>query len=134
MCSKCYQSVGHVHKMEQMDFGLGNGGSPGGNSSNNKSSNRPVQRCMQSLVHACQCKNANCNMVACKKMKRVSLFKLFLYNGFQTCNNVLDCLSCKILQKKNKWFLSNLQTAYCVMLLSRQTLPGMICFVAISGK
>ncbi|KAG9340360.1 hypothetical protein JZ751_021473 [Albula glossodonta] len=30
-----------------------------------------IQRCIQSLLHACQCRNANCSLVSCQKMKRV---------------------------------------------------------------
>lgn len=29
------------------------------------------QRCIQSLVHACQCRDANCRLPSCQKMKRV---------------------------------------------------------------
>ena len=30
-----------------------------------------IQRCIQSLVHACQCRDANCRLASCQKMKRV---------------------------------------------------------------
>ncbi|XP_075420471.1 histone lysine acetyltransferase CREBBP-like [Tenrec ecaudatus] len=30
-----------------------------------------IQRCIQSLVHACQCHNANCSLPSCQKMKLV---------------------------------------------------------------
>ncbi|XP_023700181.2 histone acetyltransferase p300-like [Paramormyrops kingsleyae] len=30
-----------------------------------------IQRCVQSLLHACQCRNANCSLPSCQKMKRV---------------------------------------------------------------
>ncbi|KAK6047839.1 TAZ zinc finger [Cooperia oncophora] len=30
-----------------------------------------IQRCILSLVHACQCRDANCRRVSCHKMKRV---------------------------------------------------------------
>ncbi|XP_076841342.1 uncharacterized protein LOC143485693 isoform X2 [Brachyhypopomus gauderio] len=30
-----------------------------------------IQRCIQSLVHACQCHDANCSLPSCQKMKRV---------------------------------------------------------------
>ena len=30
-----------------------------------------IQRCSQSLVHACQCRDVNCNLPSCDKMKRV---------------------------------------------------------------
>ncbi|XP_039255254.2 CREB-binding protein-like isoform X2 [Styela clava] len=72
LCVNCYNQIGHEHKMDKMGFGLDDGtGSPGAGSGNTKSSTIPVERCMQSLVHACQCKNANCNMPACYKMKKV---------------------------------------------------------------
>ncbi|XP_054997065.1 histone acetyltransferase p300-like [Sorex araneus] len=30
-----------------------------------------IQRCIESLVHACQCHNASCSLPSCQKMKRV---------------------------------------------------------------
>lgn len=30
-----------------------------------------IQRCIQSLVHACQCRDANCRSQSCQRMKRV---------------------------------------------------------------
>ncbi|KAL7831456.1 hypothetical protein SRHO_G00309590 [Serrasalmus rhombeus] len=30
-----------------------------------------IQRCVQSLVHACRCRNADCSLPSCQKMKRV---------------------------------------------------------------
>jgi E1A/CREB-binding protein len=30
-----------------------------------------IQTCLQSLVHACHCRDANCRMVTCQKMKRL---------------------------------------------------------------
>lgn len=30
-----------------------------------------IQRCIHSLVHACQCRDANCRLASCQKMKRV---------------------------------------------------------------
>lgn len=30
-----------------------------------------LQRCLQSLIHACQCHNANCSLPSCQEMKRV---------------------------------------------------------------
>ena len=32
---------------------------------------KSIQRCIQSLVHACQCKDANCRLQSCQKMKRI---------------------------------------------------------------
>src|SRR3569832_1932638 len=30
-----------------------------------------IQRCVQGLVHACQCRDANCRRITCHRMKRV---------------------------------------------------------------
>jgi hypothetical protein len=30
-----------------------------------------IQRCIQSLVHACQCRDVDCRLPSCQKMKRV---------------------------------------------------------------
>ncbi|KAI1884515.1 hypothetical protein AGOR_G00227170 [Albula goreensis] len=30
-----------------------------------------IQRCIQALMHACQCRNTNCSLASCQKMKRV---------------------------------------------------------------
>ncbi|KAJ8251567.1 hypothetical protein GJAV_G00222730 [Gymnothorax javanicus] len=30
-----------------------------------------IQRCIQALVHTCQCRNANCSLPSCQKMKCV---------------------------------------------------------------
>ena len=32
---------------------------------------RSIQRCINSLLHACQCRDANCRMPSCAKMKRI---------------------------------------------------------------
>ena len=32
---------------------------------------RSIQTCLQSLVHACHCRDANCRLITCQKMKRL---------------------------------------------------------------
>ncbi|XP_026544912.1 CREB-binding protein-like [Notechis scutatus] len=64
----------HEHKMEKRGLGMDNG-------SNNQqaaaiqspadSRRLSIQRCIQSLIHACQCRNANCSVPSCQKMKKV---------------------------------------------------------------
>ena len=52
----------------------GSGENSGGGSSNTspgESRRLSIQRCIQSLVHACQCRDANCRLPSCHKMKRV---------------------------------------------------------------
>uniref|UniRef100_S4RJD3 histone acetyltransferase n=1 Tax=Petromyzon marinus TaxID=7757 RepID=S4RJD3_PETMA len=71
LCVACYKTKGHEHKMEKWGLGLDD-------DSNNQPMQNPqesrrlsIQRCIQSLVHACQCLNANCSLPSCLKMKRV---------------------------------------------------------------
>lgn len=99
LCKNCYLTENHLHKMEKLEFGeLGSAGSgddsgfggsisglagsaainDGGSSSAMSNALSPgdsrkqsIQRCMQGLVHACNCRDANCRMPACIKMKRV---------------------------------------------------------------
>lgn len=53
-------------------------GSQGGDGEGSNAATSPgesrrlsIQRCIQSLVHACQCRDANCRLPSCHKMKRV---------------------------------------------------------------
>uniref|UniRef100_A0A8D2ZK14 histone acetyltransferase n=1 Tax=Scophthalmus maximus TaxID=52904 RepID=A0A8D2ZK14_SCOMX len=63
LCINCYNSKGHEHQMVKWGLGL--------DDDSNKSRRLSIQRCIQSLVHACQCRNANCSLPSCQKMKRV---------------------------------------------------------------
>lgn len=74
MCLPCKEKVGHHHKMERLGFDLDDGSSPtdGRPQSNPQEARKQsIQRCIQSLVHACQCRDANCRLPSCQKMKRV---------------------------------------------------------------
>lgn len=74
MCLGCKEKVGHPHRMEKLGFDLDDGSSPGdGTTKTNPQEARKqsIQRCIQSLVHACQCRDANCRLPSCQKMKRV---------------------------------------------------------------
>ena len=55
--------------MEKLGFDLDSGDGNGANPQDNK--RFAIQRCIQSLVHACQCRDANCRLPSCHKMKRV---------------------------------------------------------------
>lgn len=74
LCINCYSSKGHEHQMVKWGLGLDDDSS----NQNSEASKSPqesrrlsIQRCIQSLVHACQCRNANCSLMSCQKMKRV---------------------------------------------------------------
>jgi len=72
LCVACYQKDGHPHKMEKLGFDLDGGGGEVAPTSNPQEARKlSIQRCIQSLVHACQCRDANCRLPSCHKMKRV---------------------------------------------------------------
>ncbi|KAG5682698.1 hypothetical protein PVAND_012032 [Polypedilum vanderplanki] len=74
LCLPCKEKIGHPHKMERLGFDLDDGSSPtdGRPQSNPQEARKQsIQRCIQSLVHACQCRDANCRLPSCQKMKRV---------------------------------------------------------------
>ncbi|CAJ1075041.1 CREB binding protein b isoform X3 [Xyrichtys novacula] len=74
LCINCYNAKGHEHKMVKWGLGLDDDSNgQGGEASKSPQESRrlSIQRCIQSLVHACQCRNANCSLPSCQKMKRV---------------------------------------------------------------
>uniref|UniRef100_G3Q4J0 histone acetyltransferase n=1 Tax=Gasterosteus aculeatus aculeatus TaxID=481459 RepID=G3Q4J0_GASAC len=74
LCINCYNVRGHEHQMVKWGLGLdddSNGQSGEASKSPQESRRLSIQRCIQSLVHACQCRNANCSLPSCQKMKRV---------------------------------------------------------------
>ncbi|XP_063635647.1 histone acetyltransferase p300-like [Cydia splendana] len=73
LCVPCYEKEGHPHRMEKLGLDIDVGSSPGDMKQANPQEARKlsIQRCIQSLVHACQCRDANCRLPSCQKMKRV---------------------------------------------------------------
>ncbi|KAG7485366.1 CREB-binding protein isoform X2 [Solea senegalensis] len=74
LCISCYNTKGHEHQMVKWGLGLDDdSNSQSGEASKSPQESRrlSIQRCIQSLVHACQCRNANCSLPSCQKMKRV---------------------------------------------------------------
>ncbi|XP_016890788.1 CREB-binding protein isoform X2 [Cynoglossus semilaevis] len=74
LCINCYNTKGHDHQMVKWGLGLDDdSNSQSGEASKSPQESRrlSIQRCIQSLVHACQCRNANCSLPSCQKMKRV---------------------------------------------------------------
>ena len=67
LCVQCYEREGHPHRMEKLGFDLDGDGSADPHDQRKVA----IQRCIQSLVHACQCRDANCMLPSCQKMKRV---------------------------------------------------------------
>lgn len=63
-----------------------------------------MQRCLQALVHACQCRDANCHLQSCQKMKRIVLHSKSCKrknNGCPACRQLLGlcCHHAKICQE-----------------------------------
>ncbi|KAG8433240.1 hypothetical protein GDO86_017500 [Hymenochirus boettgeri] len=74
LCVNCYNTKCHEHKMVKWGLGLDDESNSQGDAqskSPQESRRLSIQRCIQSLVHACQCRNANCSLPSCQKMKRV---------------------------------------------------------------
>ncbi|KAG9483906.1 hypothetical protein GDO78_009691 [Eleutherodactylus coqui] len=74
LCITCFNTKTHEHKMEKLGLGLddeSNNQQATATQSPGDSRRLSIQRCIQSLVHACQCRNANCSLPSCQKMKRV---------------------------------------------------------------
>lgn len=67
LCNECYQNNNHEHKLEKINTLIEVDKSADSTNTRNES----IQRCIQSLVHACQCRDANCRKVTCHKMKKV---------------------------------------------------------------
>ncbi|KAL9916456.1 CREB-binding protein-like isoform 1-T1 [Glossina fuscipes fuscipes] len=73
LCALCKEKVGHPHKLDKLSFDLDDGSSPPDlmQANSQEARKQPIQRCIQSLVHACQCRDANCRLPSCTKMKRL---------------------------------------------------------------
>lgn len=74
LCIQCYEKIGHPHKMDRLGFDIDDGSSPTDGRPQvppNEARKYSIQRCIQSLVHACRCRDANCRLPSCQKMKRV---------------------------------------------------------------
>ena len=71
LCEACYKKSGHEHEMKKLGFGVGTQeGDTGKTQAELKRLH--IQRCIDSLVHACQCTDtSNCKDQSCAKMKQV---------------------------------------------------------------
>ena len=98
--------------MEQLRFsefagvlgedGAGSAGGAGGDMDSTNETTSPaeyrrltIQRCIQSLVHACQCRDANCRNQSCQRMKRVVSHAKSCKKKQQTPNQTQNCSICR---------------------------------------
>lgn len=73
LCLACYEKVKHEHKMEKWGLELDVGNNSSQSKNPQDAQKLSIQRCIQSLVHACQCRDANCRLPTCQRMKKVVL-------------------------------------------------------------
>ena len=73
MCVACYREKGHEHKMGKLGLSLedDNQTEPQMPKNPHEARKQSIQKCIQSLVHACQCRDVTCKLESCIKMKRV---------------------------------------------------------------
>ncbi len=67
LCVPCFQKGQQNHQLDKQGFELENSSQE----SKVEARRRSIQRCIGSLVHACSCRDANCRLPSCQKMKRV---------------------------------------------------------------
>ncbi|TPP62652.1 CREB-binding protein 1 (SmCBP1), partial [Fasciola gigantica] len=78
LCSRCYKTENHPHPMVKYGLGIDEDSSSsegandrGAGASSTADRRSSIERCIKSLLHACQCRDANCRMQTCTQMKRV---------------------------------------------------------------
>ncbi|CAL1280153.1 unnamed protein product [Larinioides sclopetarius] len=110
LCLKCYNKDGHHHKMQRLGFELNDDSSQGDQKQVNPQESRrlAIQRCIQSLEHACQCRDANCRLPSCQKMKRI-----VLHAKGCTRKGTNTCAICKQLIALNYYHAKTCQEAKC---------------------
>lgn len=88
LCESCKMKVNHPHEMEKSSIVDEQKSTDTSSTSHNDS----VRKCINSLVHACQCKDRNCTRNTCLKMKKV-------INHTKTCKRRVaagaNCAVCK---------------------------------------
>eukprot|EP00731_Ephydatia_muelleri_P030521 Em0022g35a len=72
LCVNCYQAVGHCHPMDRLGLGLDmDEAQPQVPQNPAEARKQSIQKCIQYLLHACQCKDAQCKLPGCVKIKRI---------------------------------------------------------------
>ena len=75
MCVTCYHEKGHEHKMEKLGLEQSleddNQTEPRLAQNPHEARKQSIQKYIQSLVHACRCRDMSCELQSCIKMKKV---------------------------------------------------------------
>ena len=85
----CYAKEKHIHKMDKVDLGLDE---EKPSADPREARRASVQRFIQFLEHACQCRDANCRMPSCRKMKNIMAHK-------NNCKRQQICQMCRQLNQ-----------------------------------
>ncbi|XP_078582858.1 uncharacterized protein LOC144865760 [Branchiostoma floridae x Branchiostoma japonicum] len=72
LCVVCYKKKGHSHEM-QWSLQPSDVDTLQPSLSYHEARRQSIQRCIQALSHACQCRDTSCSQSNCQKMKRVVL-------------------------------------------------------------
>ncbi|CAF1038610.1 unnamed protein product, partial [Didymodactylos carnosus] len=80
LCLKCYQTVKHEHKMDRSDDvnhneeqnnGKSDGSGDKSPANTQLQRHQTMQRCIEAILHAVNCRNANCINRSCLRYKRI---------------------------------------------------------------
>ena len=74
-----------------------------------------IQRCIQSLLHACQCRDANCRRPSCLKMKRVVMHAKSCKRKNNSGASSSPCPICKQLIALCCYHAKHCQESKCVV-------------------
>ena len=61
----------HIPQVDRLGLDLDNATAVKDNQDPKESRKQSILRCIQSMTHACQCRDANCKLQSCHKMKTV---------------------------------------------------------------
>ena len=89
LCVCCYEKNGHEHMMTRLGMDLDISDGETGSKDPKEAQNRAIQRVIQFLVHAAQCRDKNCKSPTCAKMKRI----MFHVRGCKQCGVCRQFLS-----------------------------------------
>ena len=71
LCVCCYEKNGHAHSMTRLGMDLGIHDEGAGPKDPKEALNQAIQRFIQVLMHAAQCRDRTCKSPSCAKMKRI---------------------------------------------------------------
>ncbi|CAG2099955.1 unnamed protein product [Medioppia subpectinata] len=126
LCGDCYERLGHRHPMhrqavEDLVKSVTGGVTVDGETADGQRSQQSktevqesIQRCVQSLEHSCRCRDANCRLPTCHRLKRVISHYFGCRRKGTPINN---CTVCKQLTNLCTYHARKCSEAKCQVLL-----------------